>query len=153
MNTDLTVSLPDTTETNAHSLQSLQHRYMLTQVGQQQLAFPTHWVEEIMLTERSQILRLPFYDRLLLGLVHHDGSIVPLLSAHTLLLETRGQEMRSRALKDFLTVVRLRSAVDGLAGVGIVVDGVVGSITREQVAELRLFQRSDLPSQLWQPCW
>ncbi|PSB23732.1 chemotaxis protein CheW [Stenomitos frigidus] len=153
MDTDIDVSVSDATETLEHSLPSLQNRYMLTQVGQQQLVFPSHWVGEILLIERSQILHLPFYDRVLLGLVHHNGSIVPLLAAHLLLLETSKQDGRLRAMKETLTVVRLSPTIDGLASVGIVVDQVVGSLTAEQIAKQRLFQLSDLPSQLWQPRW
>ncbi|MBW4471617.1 MAG: chemotaxis protein CheW [Stenomitos rutilans HA7619-LM2] len=153
MDTNITASTSGNTEAIEHSLQSLQERYMLTQVGQQQLVFPTRWVGEIMLVERSQILKLPFYDRSLLGLMHHGGTIVPLLDAHPLILETLGQDARSRTLKESLTVVRLRSTIDGLAGVGIVVDRVIGSVSSEQITELRLFQRSDIPNHLWQPRW
>lgn len=153
MDTDINVSVSDSTETPERSLSSLQSRYMLTQVGQQQLMFLSQWVSEIMLIDRSQILNLPFYDRALLGLVHHNGNIVPLLSARLLLLETLSQDGRSRALKETLTVLRLSPTVDGLAGVGIVVDHVVASLTPEQVAEQRLFKLSDIPSHLWQPRW
>jgi chemotaxis signal transduction protein len=151
MDIDINVSVPDTTETRDHSSPSLQSRYMLTQVGPQQLVFPSHWVGEIMLIERSQILNLPFYDRALLGLVHHNGNIVPLLSAHSLLLETLGEDVRLRTLKETITVVRLSPTLDELAGIGIVVDHVIGSLTPEQIVEQRLFQLSDIPSHLWQP--
>ena len=153
MATDTDVGVAGTTETSDRSLPSLQSRYMLTQVGQQSLAFPSHWVSEIVLIERSQILSLPFYDRALLGLIHHNGSIVPLLAAHSLLLEALGQDKRSRAMKETLTVVRLGPATDGLVGVGIVVNQVIGNLKPEQLAKHRLFQLSDIPSQLWQPRW
>ena len=152
MDTDVNFSVSDTTET-MDSLPSLQSRYLLTQVGQQQLIFPSLWVSEIMLIERSQVLNLPFYDRTLLGVVHHNGNIVPLLSAHRLLVETLSQDGRLKALRETLTAIQLNPAASGLAGVGIVVDQVIGSLTRDQIGEQRLFQLSDLPGHLWQPRW
>ena len=152
MDTNGAVSVSGAIETTDHSL-SLQSRYMLAQVGQQQLVFPSQWISEIVLIDRSQILNLPFYDPAILGLIHHNGAIVPLLSADGLLLGTTDQAMRSRTLKETLTVVQLSPSVEGLAGVGIVVDYVVGSLTPAQIVGQRLFQLSDIPSELWQPRW
>ncbi|XGV97974.1 MAG: hypothetical protein ACAF41_03370 [Leptolyngbya sp. BL-A-14] len=153
MDTAINVDLSDTAETSDYVFETSQRRYMLTQVGQQSLVFPSHWVSEIMLIERSQILNLPFYDRALLGLAHYNSNIVPLLSAQLLLTETSGHDVRSKTLKETLTTIRLSVAVDGLTGVGIVVDHVVGSFTHERVTNQRFFQRSDVPSHLWQPHW
>jgi len=153
MDLDIKVGVSDATATIEHSLPPLQSRYMLTQVGQQQLVFPSQWVSEIMLIERSQVLNLPFYDRMLLGLVHYNGNIVPLLSAHLLLLKAADQAGQSRTLKETLTVLRLSVSVDKLAGVGIVVDHVVASLPLEQLAGQRLFKWSDIPDDLWQPRW
>jgi chemotaxis signal transduction protein len=153
MNTDINVSASDTTAMVEPSLESLQNRCILTKVGQQQLVFPSQWVGEILLIDRSQVLNLPFYDRSLLGIVHHNGNIVPLLSAHRLLAETVSQDARFKPLKETLTAIQLNPTASGLAGVGIVVDQVIGSLTSEQVNEQRLFQLSDIPSQLWQPRW
>ena len=152
MDTDIDFSASDITETT-DTLQSLQSRYLLTQVGQQQLVFPSRWVSEIMMIERSQVLNLPFYDQALLGVVHHNGNIVPLLSAHSLLVEALSQDIRFKALRETLTAIHLNTTATGLAGVGIVVDQVIGSLTRDQIAEKRLFQLSDIPDKLWQPRW
>ena len=153
MDTDVNLSVSDPTAMVDASSESLQSRYILTQVGQQQLVFPSRWVGEILLIDRSQILNLPFYDRALLGIVHHNGNIVPLLSAHSLLVETVSQNARFKAPRETLTAIQLNLTANGLAGVGIVVDQVIGSLTPEQLTEQRLFQLSDIPSQIWQPCW
>ncbi|SRR5579883_1054907 len=153
MDIDATASVLEVAVAVDSSAPLSQHRYMLTQVGNQQLVFPTNWVAEIMLIERSQILKLPFYDRLLMGLIHYNGSIVPLLSARHLLQQALSQDGHSKSLKETLSVMRLRSTVDGLAGVGIVVDQVMGSLAPAQITEQRLFQPSDIPDHLWQPRW
>src|SRR5689334_20224029 len=74
------MDLPVDIETTSFSLQSFQSRYIVTQVGPQKIGFPSQWVAEIMLVERSQILKLPFYNSRLLGVVHHQGSIIPLVT-------------------------------------------------------------------------
>lgn len=145
------VDVPINTEASPISLQSLQKRYILTRTGNQQLVFPTQWVAQIMPVERSQILTLPFYDRILLGLVHHQGNIVPLISSYILLSETLGQDVRFRERKNTLTVIRLAQSVDKLAGVGIVVEKIVGSFVAEPSPEQHIFQLSDLPNHIWQP--
>lgn len=150
------MNLPIDIETNSFSLQSFQNRYILTQVGNQQIAFPSQWVAEIMLIERSQILNLPFYNRILLGLIHHQGNIVPLISSHILLSEKLGLDVRFSAMKETLAVIRLGQPTDKLAGVGVVVERVVGSFATEHSPEqhvFQLFQLSDVPSHIWQPHW
>ncbi len=147
------MDIPLSTENSSFLEQSLQRRYILTHVGNQQLVFPAQWVIEIMLIERSQILNLPFYDSRLLGVVHHQGNIVPLIAYPLLLSKKRGQDLRFRARKESLMVIRLSPAVDKLAGVGIVVEQVVGSLTTEPSPEQPIFQLSDLPNNIWQPHW
>jgi chemotaxis signal transduction protein len=102
-------------------------RYILTQVGTQQLVFPSHWVAEILLVERSQILSLPFYAPMLLGVVHHHGRIIPLVAIWQVL------EDATAPTRETLSVVQLNSAATGLAGVGIVVDRASDNRSREQL--------------------
>jgi chemotaxis signal transduction protein len=145
---DISLSTPN----SIFSEQSSQQRYILSRVGNQQIIFSDQWVAEIMLIERTQILNLPFYNRILLGIIHHQGNIVPLISSHILLSEKLGMDVRQRGMLEKLTVICLSQAVDKLAGVGVVVEQVVGSFLTEPLPEQHIFQLSDLPAHIWQPC-
>ncbi|QYO62213.1 chemotaxis protein CheW [Leptolyngbya sp. 7M] len=133
----------------------LNNRYFLTYVGEQRLAVPTKWVAEIILVERSQILSLPFYDSLLLGLIYHQGVIVPLITAHLLLSRQLNSDIPLRVLKEKLSVIRLSQSAEHLSGVGIVVDRVVAQIDDHSIAavpsQTSIFQLTDVPTQVWQP--
>jgi chemotaxis signal transduction protein len=105
--------------------------------------------------ERSQILDLPFYDPMLLGVTHHNGNVLPLISAHRLL------KIPQFTLREISTVVRLNDTADRLANVGVVVDRVNGSSSQQELPPA-LFDAKDsdatvlinselLPSQLWHP--
>lgn len=148
---DTNLDTPLDPEPSLLTFPSLQNRPIVTQVGQQQLAFPSQWVAEILLVERSQILSLPFYDPTLLGLIYHQGQIVPLISAHILLSEGLDQERRLRAMQETLTVVHLGQAIDQLAGVGIVVEEVVSNAATQPLSRQRVFQVADVPGHIWQP--
>lgn len=123
----------------------LQKRYLLTCVGEQSLAFPAHWVTDILVVERAQVLALPFYNSEVLGVVHYQGKIVPLVSAHFIF--TKQQQV----MKQTLMAVRLGEHLKALAGVGVVVERLVASLIAEQLTVERVFQPCDLPSSLWQP--
>jgi len=138
---------------------SLQDRQILTQIGDRRLAFPSSWVAEILLIERSQILNLPFYDPVILGIVHHHGQIIPLIAIQ------RVFEGTVKALRETVSVVQLSLATGDLAGVGIVVDRALESQISKtastetpswadavQPAESLIFFRPDILSdRLWQP--
>lgn len=124
----------------------LQNRYLLTSVAGQSLAFPAAGVSDILVIERSQVLALPFYHPRFLGVFHYQGKIVPLVPAH---LFTEGQEQG--LIKQTLIAVRLGNFFAPLAGVGVVVDRLVDSVSVEQLAAERIFQPDDLPSTFWQP--
>jgi chemotaxis signal transduction protein len=130
-------------------------RFIVTQVERMTLVFPAGWVAEIMRLERSQILDLPFYDPMLLGVTHHNGNVLPLISAHRLL------KIPQFTLREISTVVRLNDTADRLANVGVVVDRVNGSSSQQELPPA-LFDAKDsdatvlinselLPSQLWHP--
>jgi chemotaxis signal transduction protein len=145
----------------------LQHQYILTEVGKQQLVFPSQWVAEIILIKRSQILSLPYYSSILLGVTHHQGSMVPLISSSMFLseflseflLEFSNQPHRSAFLEtlvsETLYAVRLNQLTGKLAGVGIVVDRVIGNISEAQVSASGVarqqFQFQDIPDYVWCP--
>ena len=145
------------TDTNTDSLSSqfLHDRYILTAVGEQQLAFRSQWVDEIILVERSRVLALPFYGPMILGVVHHQSHIVPLISSHVALPEKPTQTVHESLMKETLSVIRLGSSVGEHAGVGLVVGRVIGSVSEEQISTsksiIRRFDLQDVPNRVWQP--
>jgi chemotaxis protein histidine kinase CheA len=132
-----------------------QGQCILAEIGQQEIVFPSRWVAEIILIERSKILSLPFYGCPLLGVVYHQGTIMPIISAHLLLLEKLNQGIQLTASKELLSVVRLSQFADHLSGVGIAVDRIVGNIWGTQVSGFESsrwqFQLQDIPDPVWQP--
>ena len=133
---------------------SLADRFILTQVERQTLVFPATWVTEILRIDRSQILDLPFYDGLLLGVANHNGQIIPLIIGASLL-------QLEHLLPERLVVVRLSETANRLENVGIIVDRAIGSATRDELpselfitnnADDMVMMRSLLVSiRLWQP--
>lgn len=136
------MDIPLDIETNSFSLQSFESRYIVTQVGTQKIGFPSQWVAEIILIERSQILGLPFYDSRLLGLVHHQGNIIPLVTLQSSNLVSQRQK-----IQETLAAIHLSQSIGTLSGVGLIVDRVIGSISHEQLST----NESDLPIDVFQP--
>lgn len=157
------VDVPINTEAIPISWQSLQKRYILTLVGNQQFVFPAHWVAEIMLIERSQILNLPCYNSLILGVIHHQGSIIPLVSIQLLNKVEQDQIVPQQRIQEKLTAIRLSQSVGELSGVGLIVDQVIGSMDHEQLLanqhkatesshlQLEVFQLDRISPSIWQP--
>jgi chemotaxis signal transduction protein len=136
-------------------LPSWQTRYLLSQVGQQFLAFVSAWVAEIMVVEPSKVLALPFYDPMLLGIVHGEGKIMPLV-----IPEASRQTARRYRTKENLTTIRLGASVGLLNGVGIIVDRIIGTVSQEQLStrmqatateSIQIFHLEDIPPTIWQP--
>ncbi len=150
----MTSTINDFTPTIAEQT-SLADRFILTQVDRQTLVFPATWVAEILRIERSQILDLPFYDDLLLGVANYNGQITPLIVGARLL------QVDHFSLPERLVVVRLNQTADRLGNVGIIVDRAIGSSSRDQLpGELFITNNSDdmvmmrsllVPIRLWQP--
>jgi chemotaxis signal transduction protein len=130
-------------ETQTQSL-SLRDRYLIAQVGRQKLAFPAYWVKDILIVERSQLLALPFYDPILLGVIYHQNQIVPLVSAKKILAE-------DNLWQQTLTAVRLGEMAGNLNGVGVVVNRMTGSLTEAELSHERRFEVADLDDRIWQP--
>lgn len=137
------------------ALSGLKSQHLLTYVGNQLLAFPSRWVAEIILTERSLVLSLPFYNPLLLGIFHHQGAIVPAISGHLMLSKKSNLDIGAIVSKETLFVIRLSQLAEHLSGAGIVVDRVVNHVndgpTSESSTQSVLFQLTDVPSLVWQP--
>jgi chemotaxis signal transduction protein len=135
----------------------LADRFISTQVERFTLVFPAVWVAEIVRLDRSQILDLPFYDPLLLGIVNHNAQITPLIAAARLL-----ETIEPFSLKEKLMVVRLNQSAGSLANIGVVVDRSIGSYTRQELppelfepnqidSNIVLMRPELIPSNLWQP--
>jgi chemotaxis signal transduction protein len=134
----------------------LEQRFILTQVERLTLVLPATWVTEIIRIDRSQILDLPFYDPLLVGIANRHSRIVPLIATDRLL------EVVPSSLPERLVVVLLEDRGDRELGkVGLIVDRAIGSSTRQELppalfttnrTESMVMMRSDLvPTTLWQP--
>jgi chemotaxis signal transduction protein len=135
----------------------LADRFISTQVERFTLVFPAVWVAEIVRLDRSQILDLPFYDPLLLGIVNHNAQITPLIAAARLL-----ETIEPFSLKEKLMVVRLNQSAGSLANIGVVVDRSIGSYTRQELppelfepneidSNIVLMRPELIPANLWQP--
>lgn len=134
-------------------------RLILTRVADITLAFPAAWISEIFQADRKQVLPMPFYGALVLGVLHHNSQVVPLLLGDRLL----GNPATS--LKETLTVIQLSRTARELAGIGIIVEQLLGSNQASEVASDRLpngsatpskgqtllFNADLIPEALWQP--
>ena len=134
----------------------LEQRFILTQVEQIVLVLPATWVTEIIRIDRSQILDLPFYDPLLVGITNRNGRIVPLIATDRLL------EVAPRSMPERLVVVLFEDRGDlALGNIGLIVDRAIGSSTRPELPpELFTANRSGsmvaiqsdlVPPHIWQP--
>ncbi|NMF60782.1 chemotaxis protein CheW [Pseudanabaena yagii] len=114
-----------------HQLIAPSNRYILAKAGDRTVTFPDVLVSEIIMVDRNAILALPFYEAEIVGVIHHQATIMPLLLLRLLIGEQRA------LITESLTVVRLSKAANELnqqpmSGVGIVVDRVIGSLTPDE---------------------
>jgi CheW-like domain len=153
--TDLTPQSAEQTSLAVGAPSALENRFILTQVERLTLVFPATWVAEILRIDRSQILNLPFYNPLLVGIANYNGQITPLIAAARLL------EIEHFSLPERLMVIRLDRAAEGLENVGLIVDRAIGMSTRaelppdlftaERSGTMVMMRSSLVPSSLWQP--
>ena len=135
----------------------LADRFILTKVQGNTLVFPAQWVAEIVRFDRSQILNLPFYDPLVVGVVNHNGLITPLLETAQLL-----QVSSDFTLPERVMVVKLNQSAEQLSNIGFIVDRAIATMTRTELP-ISLFETPDIsadivllhpgliPKNLWQP--
>jgi chemotaxis signal transduction protein len=143
------------------SSSSLEERFILVGLNELTFVFPAILITEILIIERSKILNLPFYSQAILGCVHHAGKIIPLVSLRHV-VNGSGGVTRENAI-----VVLLNPMAGELAGVGIVIDKVLGSSFRDRLppnlfdtdcsfdstntdTKIRLFRPETIASQIWQ---
>lgn len=134
-------------------------RLILTRVADVMLAFPTTWVSEIFQADRKQVLPMPFYSALVLGVLHYNSQVVPLVLGDRLLGNP------GVMLKETLTVIQLGRAAGELTGVGIVVEQLLGSNQSNEIdfedltggtataakGQTIIFNTDLMPETLWQP--
>ncbi len=125
------VSLGNLTEHWQDQLIAPSNRYIVAKIGDRLVTFPDVLVSEIMILERNAILALPFYDNAILGVVHHQATLMPLFLLRLLMGEPRS------LITESLTVVRLSKVEETqnykhLSGIGLIVDRVIGSLTTEE---------------------
>ncbi len=135
-------------------------RLILARVGAVTLAIPTTWVAEILRVSRAQLLDLPFYDPMVLGVIHHSSGLLPLVLAQRLL------HLPDARLRETAVVISLGTAAANLAHIGLVVDQLLGSTTRvppamtswtpatqvpPQAETTVLLDAQWLPANLWHP--
>lgn len=141
---------------NAESQAPLDHHHsirsqvIVTESQGQKLAFPSIWVEEVMLFARQKVLKLPFYHKPVLGLVPHQGDLVLLLeyqSAHSPATKPMRQQENIRA-------IRLGSQINHLAGTAILIDKIIGTLNESEVDEqtsLQLFSPDAISLDTFEP--
>lgn len=104
------------------------NRYIVAKVGDRLVTFADVLVSEIVIIERSAILSMPFYDHAIVGVIHHQATIMPLVLLKLVMGEQRA------LISESLTVVKLSESADSLgdrqlSGIGLIVDRVIGSLT------------------------
>lgn len=136
-------------EAKPQFLSSLQNRYILTSFKGEKIAFLSELVSEIIVIEKRQILHLPMYDRALVGIVHHQGNIVPLIISNF-----NCDQPKSNVLKETLIAIRLSQLAGKLAGVGSIVDRLLGSVAKEEInnpaSQVIIWQPEKIARKIWQ---
>lgn len=142
--------------------EQLTQRFILAELERLTFVFPATIVAGISIIERSQILALPFYNRAVLGVIHQQSQIMPLISLRQIVGVTAMLSTES------LTVIHLGDAAGDLAGIGLVVDRSLGMRSHSQLPpdlfsterlpdttnseqKMRLFRPEIFDSGLWQP--
>jgi chemotaxis signal transduction protein len=151
----LTNALASSSSTQETAFPSAE-RYVLTQVKQQQLAFPSQWVAEIIrIEDHSRILPLPFYSPMILGIIHHQGSLVPLLASECMWTNLSELPKEGLLRGQTLSAIRLSEAATEMAGVALVVDQVINTVSVDMLTQhnqpVKLFELANIPSQVWHP--
>jgi hypothetical protein len=128
------------------SFAPLERQYLVVQSGNRRLAFSNTWVAGLLLVERSQVLELPFYHPAILGIVPHQGKLLPLVELQHLLEGQPGQ------LREVFNAIQLHER-HGLAGVGLAFDQILGNFNEEQIiadSTIEPFQTHLLGDHLYQ---
>ncbi|MCS6960326.1 MAG: hypothetical protein RMK91_09790 [Pseudanabaenaceae cyanobacterium SKYGB_i_bin29] len=107
-------------------------RYVMAGLGQKVLLCPDYYVLDVLVLDRSYVMRLPFYAPCIVGITQHQGKIVPLLSLRHLYLQDQNVLLPGQ-----LPVIRLSKALPELFGVGLIVDRIMGSTSQQRLQETK----------------
>lgn len=123
---------------NTVELPSIRTQVIIAQISQSELAFPSEYIDEVMIFNRTRVYSLPFYNNEVMGLIHHQGSLVPLLRVPASLLAQTG----SGSMKESFSALRLNHRAGAFAGVGIVVDHIKGTMDADKLEDssIQLFK-------------
>ena len=102
------MSIPANTENLLDLQVAPSNRYIVAKVGDRSVTFPDVLISEIIILERKSILVLPFYETAIIGVTHHQATVMPLLLLRLLMGEQR------TLITESLTVVRLSKLADNL---------------------------------------
>lgn len=117
------------------------------QIGDDIIAFPSPWVLDIIIVERSKFLCLPFYPKSLLGIAYHHSKLVPFVY----LDKTLPEASSSPSLSHHVMGVRLSAEMGELHGVAVIIDRLFGDAQDGEHHSAIEFNPSDLSPQLWKP--
>jgi chemotaxis signal transduction protein len=130
------MNIPEMSQTNAaepflDQLLAPSNRYIVVKVGDRLITFPDTLVSEIMIIDRNAIVALPFYETAIIGVMHHQANVMPLLLLRLVMGEQR------TLIAESLSVIRLSKLANdfgnkNLGGVGVIVDRVIGSLTIDE---------------------
>lgn len=141
----------------ARVTESWRDRVLLARIGDRDWGFPAPWVNEILVINRNQLMPLPFYGATVLGVIHHQGQLLTVADGQRLLLPAMQGQARAM-LSEQVTVVALGPAAPNIAGVGILVDRVLGSESTQgggssdsSEVTWQMLDPSAIDPQLWQP--
>ncbi len=131
------VDLANTLDQWRDKLIAPNNRYIVAKVGDRLVLFPDVLVSEIMIVERNAILALPFYESAIVGVIHHQANVMPLLLLRLVMGEQRA------LMTESLTVIRLSKSANVLSdknldGIGVIVDRVIGSLTNDDYQDIDL---------------
>jgi chemotaxis signal transduction protein len=147
--------ITDRTNPSEGKISLLANRFILTQLQNFTLVFPATWVAEILRIDRTHILTLPYYNPVLVGIVDRNGQTMPLINI-TLSLGLAQSSVPERAL-----IVRLNEAAEGLQNVGLIIDRLIGTTTRNELppdlfitdrtGDLLMLKSTLISADIWQP--
>ena len=120
---------PENLEPPTHH-SSIRSQVIVTEFQGQRLAFPSSWVEEVMLFPRQKVLRLPFYRAPVLGLVPHQGDLVLLLEYQS----DQPMDLKPMGQQEHIRAIRLGAPAEHLAGAAILIEKIIGTIHESEVS-------------------
>lgn len=112
---------------NAPEIESQPERFILTELDKLILLFPSSLVAKIIIVETAHILSLPLYSDNVVGCIHHEGEVIPLIFLSKLFAK------KTSLGTEKIKVVRLGQEAGNLQGIGIIVSKVLGSKPKNQI--------------------